>query len=202
MSDGENEAKIQTSTIFIIDDACWIPPYGHEVAFMQSVSEIDIVSTARNDKNLLPEERLPFNLHFGRITLHGKQEVVYLFAVAGNQDPHRVLKGFLERPVVPLKRILGFIVIEDSSNIRANGVEAVKELAPNSPCVVAVINQDKPDALPLEKIRDVLNINTSTKLVGCNPNDRQSVKQVLLELLDKCQPSAPIQRARETFQHL
>ena len=51
--------------------------------------------------------------------------------------------------------------------------------------VIAASNQDSPDAWSLEDLRIALHLDESQCLVPCVATDRESVKQVLLALLDR-----------------
>ena len=53
-----------------------------------------------------------------------------------------------------------------------------------TPYVVAANKQDKPEAWMLDKLRTVLRVEADMQLLSCVATDQESVKQVLLTLLD------------------
>lgn len=87
----------------------------------------------------------------------------------GNFVPEiqEVITDRRERYIGYVKQILGFL----------------REQVPSS-FVIAANQQDKPEALPLEQIRQLLGLNENEKLLPCVANDKESVKSVLLELLN------------------
>jgi len=53
----------------------------------------------------------------------------------------------------------------------------------NTPFVVAANKQDLPDAWSPEDVRIALKIEKNVKVLGCVARDKETVKEVLLELL-------------------
>jgi len=83
--------------------------------------------------------------------------------------------------------MLGFVVMVDSTKPEtfreAKAIlETFRAYAP-TPYVVAANKQDIPDAWPAEDLRVALRIDDNVKLLPCIAKDKESVKNVLLELL-------------------
>ncbi|PJF27623.1 MAG: GTP-binding protein, partial [Phototrophicales bacterium] len=83
--------------------------------------------------------------------------------------------------------MLGFIVMVDSTKPETfreakSILETFRAYAP-TPYVVAANKQDRPDAWTPEDLRTVLRIEPNVKLLPCVARDRDSVRDVLLELL-------------------
>src|SRR5690606_906592 len=85
--------------------------------------------------------------------------------------------------------VLGTIVIVDSSlpesfrDVR-NIIETHRFYFP-APWIVAANKQDLPDAWPIDALRDVLHVPDKIPIVPCIATDRESVKNVLLALLEE-----------------
>lgn len=150
--------------------------------FIRSVSEIDVVSTER--KITSSGERAIKNattvaMDFGRITVD-EDLVLYLFGTPGQ-------KRFDFMWEILSEGMLGFIVMVDSSRPETfrearSILETFRAYAP-TPYVVAANKQDVPDAWDLEDIRHALRLDGKVKLLPCVASDKNTVKNVLLELL-------------------
>lgn len=84
--------------------------------------------------------------------------------------------------------MLGFIVMVDSTRPETyrearSILETFRAYAP-TPYVVTANKQDMEDSWDLEDMRIALRLDPSIKLLPCNSFDKESVKKVLLELLD------------------
>lgn len=83
---------------------------------------------------------------------------------------------------------LGYVVLFDSCR-PVHFVETLRLLQQltmltNAPFIVAATKQDDPAAIPLSYIRERLNLASQIPLVPCVTTDLESVKQILLSLLE------------------
>lgn len=150
--------------------------------FIQTVSEIDVVSTERKISSA--EERIKETttvaMDFGRITVDDNL-VLYLFGTPGQ-------KRFDFMWEILSEGMLGFIVMVDSTRPEtfreARGIlEAFRAFSP-TPYVVAASKQDLPDAWELDDMRVALRLDESVKMLPCVSMNKDNVKTVLLELLE------------------
>lgn len=150
--------------------------------FIQSVSEIDVVSTERkisSSEERAVKDATTVAMDFGRITVD-EDLVLYLFGTPGQ-------KRFDFMWEILSEGMLGFIVMVDSTRPEtfreARGIlETFRAYAP-TPYVVAANKQDKKDAWELDDMRHALRLDSKVKLLSCTATNRKSVKAVLLELL-------------------
>jgi uncharacterized protein len=149
--------------------------------FIQSVSEISVVSTERKISS--EAERVKSTttvaMDFGRITVD-QDLVLYLFGTPGQ-------KRFDFMWEILSEGMLGFIVMVDSTRPETfrearSILETFRAYAP-TPYVVAANKQDLPDAWDLEDIRLALRLGNNVKLLPCVARKKEPVKSVLLELL-------------------
>ena len=83
--------------------------------------------------------------------------------------------------------MLGFIVLVDSTRPETfrearRILDTFRSYSP-VPYIVAANKQDLEDAWPPEDLRIVLHVEPGVKVVPCVARDKESVKEVLLELL-------------------
>jgi len=150
--------------------------------FIQSVSEIDVVSTERKISSATEKavkDATTVAMDFGRITVD-EDLVLYLFGTPGQ-------KRFDFMWEILSEGMLGFIVMVDSTRPEtfreARGIlETFRAYAP-TPYVVAANKQDLPDAWDIDDMRHALRLDSKVKLLPCTATDRETVKTVLLELL-------------------
>jgi uncharacterized protein len=149
--------------------------------FIQSVSEINVVSTERRISSEAErvKDTTTVAMDFGRITVD-QDLVLYLFGTPGQ-------KRFDFMWEILSEGMLGFIVMVDSTRPETfrearSILETFRAYAP-TPYVVAANKQDLPDAWELEDIRLALRLNSKVKLLPCVAPKKESVKTVLLELL-------------------
>lgn len=150
--------------------------------FIRSVSEIDVVSTerkisARDEREI--KESTTVAMDFGRITVDDDL-VLYLFGTPGQ-------KRFDFMWEILSEGMLGFIVMVDSTRPETfrearSILETFRAYAP-TPYVVAANKQDMNDAWEIEDMRHALRLDPAIKLMPCIATDRNSVKEILLELL-------------------
>jgi hypothetical protein len=149
--------------------------------FIQSVSEIDVVSTER--RITADAERVKNSttvaMDFGRITVDDSL-VLYLFGTPGQRRFDFMWEILSEG-------MLGFIVMVDSTRPETfrearNILETFRAYAP-TPYVVAANKQDIEEAWELDDMRIALRLDKKVKLLPCVATDKSTVKSVLLELL-------------------
>jgi small GTP-binding protein len=152
-----------------------------KTAFIQSVSEIDVVSTERKISS--EEERIKETttvaMDFGRITVDDDL-VLYLFGTPGQ-------KRFDFMWEILSEGMLGFVVMVDSARPEtfreARGIlQTFRAYAP-TPYVVAANKQDVDDAWEVDDLRIALKLDPNVKMLPCVAMDKETVKTVLLELL-------------------
>lgn len=157
-------------------------PFGAgKTAFIQSISEIDVVSTERKISSEAEriKETTTVAMDFGRITVDDDL-VLYLFGTPGQ-------KRFDFMWEILSEGMLGFVVVVDSARPEtfreAKGIlQTFRAYAP-TPYVVAANKQDREDAWPVDDLRIALKLDSKVKMLPCVATDRESVKKVLLELL-------------------
>lgn len=151
--------------------------------FIRSISEIEVVSTEKGISEDTAESRVKENttvaMDFGRITVDDDL-VLYLFGTPGQRRFDFMWEILAEG-------MLGFVVMVDSAKPETfreakSILETFRAYAP-TPYVVAANKQDHPDAWDPEDLRIALRIEEDVKLLPCVAKDKESVKDVLLELL-------------------
>ena len=149
--------------------------------FIRSVSEIDVVSTERriSSDSERVKETTTVAMDFGRITVDNDL-VLYLFGTPGQ-------KRFDFMWEILSEGMLGFVVMVDSTRPETfrearSILETFRAYAP-TPYVVAANKQDQEDAWEPSDIRIALRLDPKVKLLSCIAPDKETVKNVLLELL-------------------
>lgn len=149
--------------------------------FIGSISEIDVVATERaiTSEAERVKETTTVAMDFGRITVD-QDLVLYLFGTPGQRRFDFMWEILSEG-------MLGFVVLVDSTRPETfreakSILETFKAYAP-TPYVVAANKQDLPDAWDLDDLRIALRLDRDVKLLPCVAIDRNSVRNVLLELL-------------------
>ncbi len=152
-----------------------------KTAFIQSVSEIDVVATERKITSEAEKvkETTTVAMDFGRITVDDDL-VLYLFGTPGQ-------KRFDFMWEILSEGMLGFIVMVDSTRPETfrearSILQTFRAYAP-TPYVVAANKQDMSDAWELDDMRLALRLDPNVKLLPCTARKKESVKAVLLELL-------------------
>lgn len=149
--------------------------------FIQTISEIEVVATER--KITRPEERIKDQttvaMDFGRISV-ADDLVLYLFGTPGQRRFDFMWEILAEG-------MLGFVVLVDSVKPETfrearSILDTFRAYAP-VPYVVAANKQDLEDAWSPEDLRIALRIPKEVKVIPCVATNRESVKNVLLELL-------------------
>ncbi len=118
-------------------------------------------------------------MDFGRITVDDDL-VLYLFGTPGQRRFDFMWEILAEG-------MLGFVVMVDSAKPETfreakSILETFRAYAP-TPYVVAANKQDHPEAWSPDDLRIALRIEENVKLLPCIATQKDSVKNVLLELL-------------------
>lgn len=149
--------------------------------FIQSVSEIDVVSTERKISSEVEKvkQTTTVAMDFGRITVDDDL-VLYLFGTPGQRRFDFMWEILSEG-------MLGFIVLVDSTRPETfrearNILETFRAYAP-TPYVVAANKQDIEEAWDINDMRIALRLDPKVKLLSCVATSKETVKTVLLELL-------------------
>ncbi|TVR20519.1 MAG: GTP-binding protein [Anaerolineaceae bacterium] len=150
--------------------------------FIRAISEIDVVTTDREISSVAEreeKEQTTVAMDFGRITVDDDL-VLYLFGTPGQRRFDFMWEILAEG-------MLGFIVMVDSAKPETfreakSILETFRAYAP-TPYVVAANKQDHPDAWQPDDMRIALRIEPEVKLLPCVAKERDSVRDVLLELL-------------------
>ena len=149
--------------------------------FIGSISEIDVVSTEKKITSSAEriKETTTVAMDFGRITV-GDDLVLYLFGTPGQ-------KRFDFMWDILSQGMLGFIVMVDSTKPEtfreAKRILETFEGYAQTPYVVSANKQDVEDAWDPEDLRIILRLKPEVKILPCVATDKESVKNVLLELL-------------------
>lgn len=151
--------------------------------FITSISEIQVVNTEKNISRDTAESQQKDNttvaMDFGRISVD-EELTLFLFGTPGQRRFDFMWEILAEG-------MLGFIVMVDSAKPEtfreAKAIlETFRAYAP-TPYVVAANKQDHPDAWKPDDLRIALRLEPEVKLLPCIAKERDSVRQVLLELL-------------------
>ena len=149
--------------------------------FIQTVSEIDVVATERRISSEAEKikDTTTVAMDFGRITVD-EDLVLYLFGTPGQ-------KRFDFMWEILSEGMLGFIVMVDSTRPETfrearSILETFRAYAP-TPYVVAANKQDLEDSWDIDDMRIALRLDPALKLLPCVATSKDSVKNVLLELL-------------------
>lgn len=153
--------------------------------FIETISEIPVVSTERKVTNLFEFEDKSFTtvaMDYGRVTLG--EDVLHLRGTPG-QERFDFMRELLAREVD------GFVLLIDSTNSR-HLPEALEILAglhhlENAPRVVAANKQDLPNAAHVAVLQEELDLPDGTLVLPCISTRRSSVRQVLIQLVDQIQ---------------
>jgi small GTP-binding protein len=149
--------------------------------FIRSISEIDVVSTERKISSDWErvKDSTTVAMDFGRITVDDDL-VLYLFGTPGQ-------KRFDFMWEILSEGMLGFVVVVDSTRPETfrearSILETFRAYAP-TPYVVAANKRDRDDAWDIDDMRIALRLDPKVKLLSCVANEKEKVKDVLLELL-------------------
>lgn len=150
--------------------------------FISTVSEIEVVSTERkisHSAESATKESTTVAMDFGRISID-EDLILYLFGTPGQRRFDFMWEILSEG-------MLGFVVMIDSTKPEtfreARRILKTFVQFAKTPFVVAANKQDLDDAWAPDDIRIILRLNSDVKVLPCIARDRESVKNVLLELL-------------------
>jgi len=159
-------------------------PYASgKTEFIKSISEIDVVSTeagvSKDTYEATVKGETTVAMDFGRITVDDDL-VLYLFGTPGQRRFDFMWEILAEG-------MLGFVVMVDSTKPETfreakSILETFRAYAP-TPYVVAANKQDMAEAWPADDLRIALRIEENVKLLPCVAKEKESVKNVLLQLL-------------------
>ena len=150
--------------------------------FIKSISEIEVVSTERRatDDTKLIKKETTVAMDFGRIAI-ADDLVLHLFGTPGQ-------KRFDFMWEILSEGMLGLVILVDSTRPETfretNRIIDFFISYRDTPYVVAANKQDKPNAWSPDELRLALRLPAHVKVLPCRANDRDSVKNVLLELLE------------------
>ena len=150
--------------------------------FIRTISEIDVVSTERKisaEAEAVVKDDTTVAMDFGRITVDDDL-VLYLFGTPGQRRFDFMWEILAEG-------MLGFVVLVDSARPETfrearSILETFRAFAP-TPYVVAANKQDVDDAWDVDDLKVALRLEEGVKMLPCVANDKDKVKNVLLELL-------------------
>jgi small GTP-binding protein len=169
---------MQTQTVKMVITG---PFNSGKTQFVGSISEIDVVSTERKISSEAErvKDQTTVAMDFGRITVDDDL-VLYLFGTPGQRRFDFMWEILAEG-------MLGFVVLVDSARPETfrearQILETFRAYAP-TPYVVAANKQDMPDAWALEDLRIALKLEEGVKMLPCVAKEKETVKNVLLELL-------------------
>jgi small GTP-binding protein len=149
--------------------------------FIRTISEIEVVSTERRttDDTRMIKEETTVAMDFGRITI-ANDLVLHLFGTPGQRRFDFMWEILSEG-------MLGLLILVDSTR-----PETFRETLRiidfftsyrESPYVVVANKQDLENAWSPEELRLALRLPDEVKVLPCVATNRESVKNVLLELL-------------------
>lgn len=154
-----------------------------KTSFIRAVSDIDVLTTEYattdvNERELKGETTVA--LDFGTIAV-SDDITLYLFGTPG-QERFDFMWEVLSVGCI------GYVVLVDSCrpahlNETRRLMERFRAIT-DVPFIVAANKQDDPAALPPSYIRRRLNVHADVPLVTCSTTDRESVRDVLLALLE------------------
>jgi small GTP-binding protein len=151
--------------------------------FIQSISEIEVVSTeaeVQQAEELEIKNQTTVALDFGKITIN-PDLALYLFGTPG-QERFDFMWEILSSGCI------GYLVMVDSTRpAQLREASRVIQFFTNMldvPFVVVANKQDDPTGLPVDYIRYRLGLPEYIPVLPCVATDRESVKNVLLTLLE------------------
>lgn len=149
--------------------------------FIRSISEIEVVSTERRatDDTKLMKKETTVAMDFGRISV-GDDLVLHLFGTPGQ-------KRFDFMWEILSEGMLGLIVLVDSTRPETfretNRIIDFFTAYRDAPYVIAANKQDHENAWAPDELRLALRLKAGVKIIPCVATQRDTVKNVLLELL-------------------
>jgi uncharacterized protein len=154
--------------------------------FIKAISEIDVVSTEKSfswvSKKSKVKENVFVALDFGRITSSDGTLTLYLFGTPGALRVTSIWETLSEG-------IMGCVFMIDSSRPEtfreARAILDTLVEFGSLPIVIAANKQDLPDAWNVDALRIALHISEDIPIIPCVATDRESVKGVMIALLNE-----------------
>jgi hypothetical protein len=156
-------------------------PFGAgKTSLISTISEIEVLSTEKAVSDAGDGKRhTTVAMDFGRLTIDDDL-ALYLFGTPGQ-------KRFDFMWEILAEGMLGFVVMVDAEN--SETIDAASDIltffrdTADVPYVVAVNKSDEDPDGAVDHARIALGLDPSVRAVACNALERDSVKNVLLELL-------------------
>ncbi len=127
-------------------------------------------------------EKLGRTSYLGRKTLD-EDLILYLLSTPDSQDFDLML------PLLKMENLPGFVMLVDSSNpatfTEAKRLAKILQVYNPLPYVIAANKQDLPNALSADTVKYALALPDDIPVIPCVAKKKESVKRVLLALLDK-----------------
>ena len=155
--------------------------FSGKTEFIRAVSEIGVLPYHIEFSTPEHPQGITWGLDFGRILVDDD----FICCLLGGPPTARRfdIRAFQQDTIA--KDLLGFVVLihKDQPETAKQILEAI-QTGTTVPYIVAINLQDNLDGLDLEDLRTRLYIENNVKIVPCHVKDKESVKAVLLELLD------------------
>lgn len=157
-------------------------PFGAgKTSLVHTISEVSVLSTERtvSDADAAAKPKTTVAMDFGRVSVD-EDLVLYLFGTPGQRRFDFMWQILAEG-------MLGFVVLVDAQ--RDASIEEAAEMVrffrdvAEVPYVVGLNKSGDLDASDVEGIRRRLEVPASVRVVPCDARDRESVKELLVELL-------------------
>ncbi|HSH03772.1 MAG TPA: ATP/GTP-binding protein [Anaerolineae bacterium] len=153
-----------------------------KTTFISSLSEVGVMTTEKKISTAAEriKDTTTVAMDYGRIAVDDSL-VVHLFCTPGQ-------KRFDFMWDVIARGMQGLVLVVDSTRSETfreakRMLEAILRSAPNTAVVIAANKQDHEDAWTSEDMRLLLRLDESIKVVPCVALDKDSVKNVLIELI-------------------
>jgi small GTP-binding protein len=157
-------------------------PFGAgKTSLISTISEIDVLSTEKavTDEGRAHKQNTTVAMDFGRLTID-TDLALYLFGTPGQ-------KRFDFMWEILAEGMLGFVVMVDGARDEtlAEATETLRFFRDSAqvPYIVAVNKTPGDPSTAVSRVREALDLDDDVRAVACNALDRDSVKDVLLELL-------------------
>jgi signal recognition particle receptor subunit beta len=157
-------------------------PFGAgKTSLISTISEIDVLSTEKavTDEGRAQKQSTTVAMDFGRLTID-RDLALYLFGTPGQRRFDFMWEILAEG-------MLGFVVMVDAEReealAEANETLAFFRESAEVPYIVAVNKSSDDPQAAVARARQALDLDDDVRAVACNALDRESVKDVLLELL-------------------
>jgi signal recognition particle receptor subunit beta len=165
------------------------PAHAGTTTLIRSLSEIAVLSTERRIgwAPARGREEATISLDFGRVTID-RDLVLYFFGTPGDDPASLALGPLAERPI-------GLIVTLDTTRpASVEGAAGIVEFLRTDsevPYVVAANRLPQGDENGSTGIRGALHVPDDVPIVACEVTERESVKRVVLALIDRILDTMP-----------